>query len=75
MPDYDFRNLSPIDFEILVRDLIQEELGVRLESFKAGKAVFRFLRLHFFSTDYSVTILGSVTISQGTVILNNIVIW
>jgi hypothetical protein len=37
MPDYDFRNLSPIDFEILVRDLIQEELGVRLESFKAGK--------------------------------------
>ncbi|MBU1182156.1 MAG: restriction endonuclease [Proteobacteria bacterium] len=37
MPDYDFRNLSPIDFEILVRDLIQEELGVRLESFKAGR--------------------------------------
>jgi hypothetical protein len=37
MPDYDFHNLSPIDFEILVRDLLQEELGVRLESFKAGR--------------------------------------
>jgi hypothetical protein len=37
MPDYDFRSLSPIDFEILVRDLLQEELKVRFESFKTGK--------------------------------------
>lgn len=37
MPDYDFRSLSPIDFEILVRDLLQEELKLRFESFKAGK--------------------------------------
>jgi len=37
MPDYDFRNLSPIDFEVLVRDLIQEELRIRLESFKVGR--------------------------------------
>jgi hypothetical protein len=37
MSDYDFHNLSPIDFEILVRDLLQEELSVRLESFKAGR--------------------------------------
>ena len=37
MPDYDFNNLSPIDFEILSRDLLQEELMVRLESFKVGK--------------------------------------
>jgi len=37
MPNYDFKTLSPIDFEILVRDLLQEELGVRLESFKAGR--------------------------------------
>jgi len=37
MPDYDFRVLSPIDFEIFVRDLLQEELGIRLESFKTGR--------------------------------------
>ncbi len=37
MPDYDFGSLSPIDFEILVRDLLQEELGIRLESFKTGR--------------------------------------
>lgn len=37
MPAYDFRTLSPFDFEQLVRDLLQEELGIRLESFKRGR--------------------------------------
>lgn len=37
MPNYDFKTLSPVDFEILTRDLLQEELGVRLESFKSGR--------------------------------------
>ena len=37
MPNYDFKTLSPIDFEILVRDLLQEELKIRFESFKIGK--------------------------------------
>ncbi len=38
MPDYTFQTLSPIDFENLVRDLLQSELSsVRLECFKAGK--------------------------------------
>ena len=37
MPNYDFKTLSPVDFEILVRDLLQEELGVRLENFKSGR--------------------------------------
>lgn len=36
MPDYDFRALSPIDFEILTRDLLQKELGLTLESFRSG---------------------------------------
>lgn len=34
---YDFRSLSPLDFEELVRDLLQEALGIQLESFGAGK--------------------------------------
>lgn len=45
MPNYDFRSLSPIDFEGLVRDLLQEELALTLESFKPGKDLgidFRF---------------------------------
>ena len=36
MPDYDFRVLSPIDFEILAQALLQKELKLRLEAFKAG---------------------------------------
>jgi len=47
MPSYDFKTLSPIDFEGLARDLLQEELTVTLESFKIGKDLgidFRFAR-------------------------------
>jgi hypothetical protein len=34
---YDFRPLSPLDFEELVRDLLQAELKILLESFGPGK--------------------------------------
>lgn len=34
---YDFRILSPIDFELLARDLLQAELGITMESFGPGK--------------------------------------
>lgn len=34
---YDFRTLSPIDFELLVRDLLQAELSITMESFGPGK--------------------------------------
>lgn len=37
MTDYDFHQLSPHDFELMCRDLLQEEEGLRLESFKSGK--------------------------------------
>ncbi|WP_320042969.1 restriction endonuclease [uncultured Desulfobacter sp.] len=37
MPDYSFETLSPLDFENIVRDLIQSELSIRLESFKTGR--------------------------------------
>jgi hypothetical protein len=37
MPEYSFETLSPIDFENLARDLLQSELSIRLESFKAGR--------------------------------------
>lgn len=37
MPNYDFKLLSSADFEQLVRDLLQAELGVTLESFKQGR--------------------------------------
>ncbi len=37
MSDYDFHQLSPLDFELLVRDLLQAELNVTMESFKTGK--------------------------------------
>jgi hypothetical protein len=34
---YDFRTLSPLDFEELVRDLLQAEFGIRIESFGPGQ--------------------------------------
>lgn len=34
---YDFKTLSPLDFEDLVRDLLQAELRIRLESFGPGR--------------------------------------
>ncbi|WP_296082280.1 restriction endonuclease [uncultured Agrobacterium sp.] len=34
---YDFHQLSPHDFETLVRDLLQAEWGLLLESFKTGR--------------------------------------
>jgi len=33
MSEYDFRSLSSSDFQNLCRDLLQEEIGVRLETF------------------------------------------
>jgi hypothetical protein len=37
MANYDFRVLSPIDFENLVRDLLQRQLKITLESFSSGR--------------------------------------
>src|SRR5664280_148769 len=45
MARYDFRNLSPLDFEDLVRDLLQAETNLRFESFGPGRDLgidFRF---------------------------------
>jgi hypothetical protein len=36
MADYDFRSLSPHDFELLSRDLLQRSLNAKLESFTSG---------------------------------------
>ena len=37
MPNYDFKLLSPHDFEQLSRDLIQARDSITLESFKTGR--------------------------------------
>lgn len=37
MPNYDFKTLSPVDFEILSRDLLQEEHRLTLQSFTSGR--------------------------------------
>lgn len=37
MPNYNFETLSGNEFEILARDLLQEELNIMLESFKSGR--------------------------------------
>lgn len=37
MANYDFKELSSYDFELLSRDLLQEEYEVTIESFKSGR--------------------------------------
>lgn len=37
MPSYTFESLSPAEFEILSRDLLQKELNLTLESFMSGR--------------------------------------
>ena len=37
MNQYNFENLNDKDFELLVRDLLQEELNLTLESYKRGR--------------------------------------
>lgn len=37
MPQYDFLNLSPVEFENLSRDLLQKEFNVHIESFTEGR--------------------------------------
>lgn len=38
MADYDFTHcLSPLDFELLSKDLLEAELGIRLENFSEGR--------------------------------------
>lgn len=37
MPDYDFLNLSPFEFEELTRDLLQKYYNIYLESFTTGR--------------------------------------
>lgn len=37
MSNYDFLNLSDVDFEILTQDLIQASQGIKLERFTAGR--------------------------------------
>ena len=36
MPGYDFRTLSPTDFELLVRDLLRAKLNIEFEAFAHG---------------------------------------
>src|ERR1039457_2931992 len=38
MANYDFTNsLSPLDFELLSKDLLEAELGIQLENFSEGR--------------------------------------
>jgi hypothetical protein len=37
MPDYDFHTLSPYDFELISRDIIQARDNIVLESFRTGR--------------------------------------
>src|SRR5918999_1668778 len=37
MPEYDFRTLSPTDFEYLIGDVLNADLGLRLHSYPEGR--------------------------------------
>ena len=54
MANYDFKELSSYDFELLIRDILQKELGVYIESFKSGRDNGIDLR---YSTDKENTVI------------------
>lgn len=62
MPEYDFSTLSSYDFELLTRDLLQKELGVRLESFKTGRD--KGIDLRYSTPDDSALSISSPLIVQ-----------
>lgn len=55
MPNYDFKSLSPTEFERLTRDLLQAEWGVTLETFMEGRDEGIDLRL--FAADGRTTVV------------------
>lgn len=55
MPSYDFTSLSSHEFEQLVRDLLQADLSIRLDSFKAGR-------------DKGIDMSGTLAAGEGVVI-------
>jgi hypothetical protein len=59
MPNYDFTAaLSPLDFELLSKDLLEAELGIRLESFREGRD--RGIDLRYAPVQRSLTLKGAV---------------
>lgn len=65
MPNYNFETLSGHEFESLVRDLLQEELGIVLESFKSGRDKGIDLR-YAPSKDNSLIVQCKHYVSSGT---------
>jgi hypothetical protein len=55
MPDYDFRALSPVDFEHLTRDVLNADLGMRLQSYPSGRD--QGIDLRQIGTDDTVTVV------------------
>jgi hypothetical protein len=59
MPNYDFTAaLSPIDFELLSKDLLEAELGIRFENFREGRD--RGIDLRYAPAERSSTLKSSV---------------
>lgn len=65
MARYDFKSLSPQDFEELTRDLLQAEWGVALEAFKTGRD--RGIDLRYSPLDEGATIVQCKHFASSTV--------
>lgn len=64
MARYDFKSLSPQDFEELTRDLLQAEWGVALEAFKTGRD--RGIDLRYSPLDSGATIVQCKHFASST---------
>jgi hypothetical protein len=72
MSDYDFATLSPYDFECLVRDLLQKELAITLESFTVGKDDGIDLRYHKNIDDKIIIQVKHYYNSNFSILLNHL---
>jgi restriction endonuclease len=65
MPRYDFSQLSPFDFEMLVAGLLQKEWGCRLEAFKSGRDQGIDLRYAHLFTDKKIIVQCKHYVKSG----------
>lgn len=70
MPDYNFLNLSPPEFEDLSRDLLQEQLKCTLESFTTGRD--NGIDLRYASSNNSTLIVQCKRYKDFTTVYSNL---
>src|SRR5256885_9829455 len=75
MPNYDFTaSLSPLDFELLSKDLLEAELGVRLENFRQGPDKGIDLRYAPSLPERPVLVVGGIEFAEASQTVSELIV-